>query len=143
MKGLRLYKFEKLCSKKSIDLLFIPGNSKGCIEYPLRAVWRINKSADSSLYQHGLVKFLVNVPKKKLRHAVDRVAMRRKVREAYRLNKHILYNSLSLVPDNLVIEIAFVYMSDKKKDYATVENRMVNILNKVSSSILSKYNADN
>lgn len=141
MKGFRLYKFEKLCSKKSIDLLFTPGNSKGCIEYPIRAVWRVNKDA-TSIDEHCLVKFLVNVPKKKLRHAVDRVAMRRKVREAFRLNKHILYDSISdVVPDYLVIEIAFVYMSDKKKSYASVENRMKNILNKVSLSIINEYSA--
>ena len=104
-------------------------------------MWRVNNSSVDS-GEHCLVKFLVNVPKKKLRHAVDRVAMRRRVREAYRLNKHILYDSLSSIPDNLVIEIAFVYMSDKKKDFSAVQSRMINILNKVSSSVLSSYNED-
>ena len=144
MKGFRLYKFEKLCSKKSIDSLFLAGNNKGCIEYPLRAVWKLNKINKLVINEneHLLVKFLINIPKKKIRHAVDRVSLRRKIREAYRLNKHILYNNIDCINDShiyLVIDIAFIYLSDKKKSYKLIEQRMISILNKISSSVLIDY----
>ena len=41
MKGLRLYKKEKLCSPTAIDALFArSGGASAALRYPLRAVWR-------------------------------------------------------------------------------------------------------
>lgn len=83
MKGLRLYKKEKLCSTVAIEQLFMRGGEgvQGALAYPLRAVWRKNPRRSSD----APVAFVVSIPKKRLRHAVDRVQMRRRVREAYRL----------------------------------------------------------
>ena len=119
MKGLRLYKKEKLCSPVAIEQLFARGSgAQSALAYPLRAVWRPNprRKSDAS------VAFVISVPKKRLRHAVDRVAMRRKVREAYRLARPMFP-----MPSGTRIDLAFVYVADKLKAYESVE-RAVHVL---------------
>ena len=126
MKGLRLYKKEKLCSAVAIDQLFSRGSGAfSTIAYPLRAVWRQTprRRSDAS------VAFVISVPKKRLRHAVDRVCMRRKIREAYRLARpdHIL-------PDGSRIDLAFIYVADKLTDYQSVAKAVGKIMTKVTQS---------
>lgn len=103
MKGLRLYKIEKLCSETAISRLFSRSDKSvhSSIVYPIRLAWRVDDTREV-----GLPRFLVSVPKKRLRHAVDRVTMRRRIREAYRLNRDI-------VPRDLPVDLAFIYVADK------------------------------
>lgn len=126
-KGLRLYKAEKLCSETAINLLFervtVADRPKPrkAICYPLRAVWTVNP-VDAG----GPAKFLIMIPKRRLRHAVDRVTMRRRVREAYRLNRNLL-------PDGAPgLNIAFIYVADTLKPYAHIERAMRRLLNDVA-----------
>lgn len=127
MKKYGLNKSDKLCSPTAIDQLFsrgadtlLPGTISSAMAYPLRAVWRSehNRSTGSQ------VQFLISIPKKRLRHAVDRVKMRRRVREAYRLNRHDFEN-----PDKGPVDLAFIYVANELKDYKTVERSVCRILN--------------
>ena len=123
----RLYKKEKLCSAVAIEQLFSrDSHTDGALAYPLRAVWRLNtrRSSDAPLC------FLVSIPKKRLRHAVDRVAMRRRVREAYRLNRHDV-----ALPDGVRIDIAFIYVASRLKSYQNVENAVRRLLEAVAASV--------
>ncbi|MCM1036110.1 MAG: ribonuclease P protein component [Bacteroides sp.] len=124
MKGLRLYKKEKLCSPVAIDMLFAGrrAGAQAAISYPLRAVWRSNPGRRSD----SPVTFLISVPKKRLRHAVDRVAMRRRVREAYRLARPDFP-----MPDDARIDLAFVYVADKLMPYASVDRAVRRLMEKV------------
>lgn len=122
MKGLRLYKKEKLCSAIAIEQLF--GNSAdtpthGALAYPLRAVWRENPARHSD----APIAFLISVPKRRLRHAVDRVTIRRRIREAYRLH-HQDFN----LPQGSRIDLAFVYVGNGLTSYAAVEKAMLRLL---------------
>ncbi len=119
MKGNRLYKIEKLCSRSAVNRLFQTGRS--AIQYPLRIV--VNVTADSS----EPVKFMITVPKKKIRKAVDRVLLRRRIREAYRLNRELL---APLRENNITIEIGFLYLDTNIADYATIEQKMRDSLNR-------------
>lgn len=122
MTGNRLYKKERLCSKIAIDALFLPGVERSTvIAYPWRAVWRIDSGRKVSN-----ARFLISVPKKRLRHAVDRVLMRRRCREAYRLNR-------SLLPDGSCADIAFVYVGSGLMSYRDTERSVVRILLKIAS----------
>ncbi|MCM1077063.1 MAG: ribonuclease P protein component [Bacteroides sp.] len=125
-KGLRLYKIEKLRSEIAIGQLFDRSNpaAQSVMAYPLRAVWTVNgHRRDAECPQ-----FLIAVPKKKLRHAIDRVQMRRRIREAYRLNRH-------LIPENLPLDIAFVYVADKVLPYADALRAVTRILTKIARSL--------
>ena len=69
------------------------------------------------------VAFLISVPKKRLHHAVDRVLMRRRTREAFRLN-HQNYP----LPDGCRVDLAFIYVGNGLMDYRTVERAVCRIL---------------
>lgn len=124
METLRLYKREKLCSVIAIDRLFA-SREEACafLAYPLRAVWRQNTARGAA------AQFMISVPKKKLRHAVDRVTMRRRIREAYRLNR-----SLAPVLSDTPLDIAFIYVASRLEPYSRVEASMKKILAKIQPS---------
>ena len=116
--SLRLYKREKLCSVTAIENLFARKEGNGsAMAYPLRAVWRVSERNGAS------IQFLISIPKKRLRHAVDRVTMRRRIREAYRLH-HQDFN----LPQGSRIDLAFVYVGNGLTSYAAVEKAMLRLL---------------
>lgn len=120
MKEFGLYKKQKLCSARATEILFAQGGadfSRLC--YPLRAIARNNPGRRSD----APVAFLISVPKKRLRHAVDRVRMRRLVREAFRLN-HRSYP----MPEGIRADLAFVYVADCLLPYSAVESAVKRIL---------------
>lgn len=129
MKTYSLGKRHKLCSKTAIDRLFDRRDSDGrcsVMVYPLRAVWSENPDAAVAGRVREMVQFLISVPKKRLRHAVDRVVVRRRIREAYRLNR------LESTPsEGVPVDIAFIYISDSIEPYARIEKSMQRILHRI------------
>lgn len=118
MDTLRLYKREKLCSVTAIDRLFASREEASAfLAYPLRAVWRTNGSRGAA------AQFMISVPKKKLRHAVDRVTMRRRIREAYRLGRPV-----APVLAGKPLDIAFIYVASRLEPYSRVNAAMQKIL---------------
>lgn len=129
MKEFGLGKKEKLCSVRAIELLFGPGGADfSSLAYPLRIVARTDEVRSSD----APITFLISVPKKRLRHAVDRVTMRRRVREAYRLNR-----GRYSFPAGLRLDVAFVYVADKLMSYNAVERSM----NRLLAALAVKYSS--
>jgi ribonuclease P protein component len=130
VKKFGLYKKEKLCSSRAVEILFSPGGAEfSRLCYPLRAVARRNALRKSD----APVAFLITVPKKRLRHAVDRVQMRRRIRESYRLNHHDYP-----VADSERIDLGLVYVADKLMPYSAVEKAMKKILSELSAHFSGK-----
>ena len=126
MKGLRLYKKEKLCSEIAIDRLFSrSADTLSTICYPLRAVWR----TDTERRSDSPIAFVISVPKKRLRHAVDRVSIRRRIREAFRLARHRFP-----LPAGTKIDVAFVFVADHLKPYDSIAAAVDSILAKIQAS---------
>jgi ribonuclease P protein component len=75
-------KSEKLKSKKAVEQLFTHGKSISA--YPLRLVFVKN---------NGSLKVGVSVSKRNFKLAVHRIRIKRLLREAYRLNKSVLYEA--------------------------------------------------
>lgn len=126
-----------MCSRTAINMLFAGGRS--VVAYPLRAVVAVKRCGDDTGSEPGqdiVAKFMITVPKKKIRTAVGRVLVRRRIREAYRLNRSVLAQALQ--PAGSVAEIAFLYMDTSIADYATIEASMKKLLGKISSQVAGK-----
>ena len=122
----RLRKFERLSSKKQIQTLFTEGKS---FNVPPFAV-RYTKLADQELNSHQI---LVSVSKRNFKRAVDRNRIKRQIREAYRLNKHLLTEQSDKYA------IAYIYTFKKMIPYKALENKLIDCLSRLQSE-LSKEN---
>ena len=130
--SLRLYKKEKLCSFVAIDQLFSrDGIDFSQLCYPLRAVARRNQRRSSD----APVQFLVSVPKKRLRHAVDRVKMRRRIREAYRLAHHDY-----ALESGIRLDLGFIYVANELTDYARISRAMNRLLQRLAQAFPANDN---
>ena len=134
----KFQKGERLRHKALIQALFDKG--EGIYEYPLRLMWRLatEKEIEGS-FRAGLpdkldhLQMMVTVPKKKRRRAVDRVLMRRRIREAYRLNRIPLK---TMIEDKKVyLQLGLVYISSENEAYSKIEKRMKKIFSRLSSEI--------
>ena len=135
-------KSEKLRHRTLVEGLFSKGET--LYEYPLRLTWRIMDVEEmESSFRTGLpprlgrLQMMITVPKKKLRHAVDRVLIRRRIREAYRLNRIPLLHSV-LDRDNIYLELAFIYLHKEESDYFTIEKKMKRLLSKLEEKLKNK-----
>ena len=118
-----LPKSEKLHSFGAIRRLFTEG--RGGFVYPLRYV----------VYAEGAeamsAEILFSTPKKFLKRANKRNKVRRRMREAYRLNKELLLSSET--PRQ--IQAALIYSSKEVVDYKTIENAVRKIMATVAEDL--------
>ena len=107
MKTFTFTKAERLKSAKTIGRLFKEGQSFGV--FPLRLVWlRDETPLDGS----SPIRFTVSVGKKNHKSAVARNRIKRKVREAWRLNKHRLYGKLAGNEGQLAFLVIYLAKED-------------------------------
>lgn len=115
-------KKEKLKSKTTIDLLFSEGNSVS--KFPLRLVYVENKEANAEPLKMG-----VSVSKKYFKKAVDRNYFKRVLRETYRLNKHILRDSLKKP-----YAIMFFYQTKERLSFQEIEEKTIQLFQKFNET---------
>jgi len=115
MKGLNSFnKSEKLCHDVDIEALWQEGVR--FTVFPFRVVYRQREEG------YG-VKVLIIARKKQFRHAVDRNRWKRVVREAYRLQKHIL--------DGKNMDICFMVLGNDLPVWQKVFPKMTEALKKI------------
>lgn len=105
-------KQERLKSSKTISNIFAEGASFYC--FPFRFAWiEVNDEVPHP------VQVAFSVPKRKFKSAVKRNLIRRRIKEAYRKNKCMLY-------DNLTKNVALViiYTHKEEPDYTLVETKI-------------------
>ena len=86
-----------------------------------------------------MAQMMVSVPKRYFKRAVKRNYVKRQVREAYRLNKHILVNHLTQKADKTV-SLCFIWTSDWLLPTAEVMKRMANLLTRLVEKLSANDN---
>ncbi|MDR2868461.1 MAG: ribonuclease P protein component [Bacteroidales bacterium] len=112
-------KQERLCSKKAIVFLL---KQKSLFVYPFKCYFHFLKKTENQ----DITKICITVPKHRFKLAVDRNRIKRQTREAYRLNKEILYSDARM--SDWVGELLFVYIGKEKPTYLQIEKSMVSLL---------------
>lgn len=110
---------ERLKSRKLIGRLFGGSQSHGA--YPLRLLWMEVEEVPEN-WGKAPVKIAVSVPKRKFKSAVDRNRLKRRVKEAWRLNKHWLYGHLS--GKGKYFAFMVIYTGKEEFDYEKIETSL-------------------
>ncbi|CDB10599.1 MULTISPECIES: ribonuclease P protein component [Bacteroides] len=121
-----LHKSERLDRKKVIEKMFA-GGSRSFSVFPLRVVYLPVEELDVP------VSILVSVSKRRFKRAVKRNRVKRQIREAYRLNKHLLSDALSGSQTRLAV--AFIYLSDELVPSSVIEERMKIALSRIAEKL--------
>ncbi|MBC8052498.1 MAG: ribonuclease P protein component [Sphingobacteriaceae bacterium] len=117
-------KEERLCSKRLLAKLFSNGSS--FLVYPFRIV-----SVPETLSVDFPAQVVIAVSKRNFKRAVDRNLIKRRVREAYRLNKaELLYPFLTEKNINLIISIH--YIGKDIAEYLLIEKKLKQALKKLT-----------
>jgi ribonuclease P protein component len=120
-------KEERLCNKRLIDELFHNGSSFLC--YPFKASWRYTTEPQQTPAQ-----ILFSVSKKRYKHAVDRNLVKRRMREAYRLNKQQqLYNQLNTAGKQIILSVG--YIGKVIEPYGLMEKKMLKLLTQLNTEL--------
>lgn len=115
-------KNEKLKSKITIDSLFSKGKSVS--KYPLRLVY-VESDYGIPEGSNQNLKMGVSVSKKYFKKAVDRNYFKRVLRETYRLNKHLLTDSLEKP-----YAFMFFYQTKDRLTYDEINTKTIQLFEK-------------
>ncbi|HEY5327160.1 MAG TPA: ribonuclease P protein component [Mucilaginibacter sp.] len=120
-------KEERLCNKKLIDGLFHSGSSFLC--YPFTASWLFIEGP-----QQFPVQILFSVSKRRFKRAVDRNLIKRRMREAYRLNKQeYLYDLLNSKGKKIVLSVGYIGKEIASSDFT--EKKMQKLLSQLGAEL--------
>lgn len=125
-----LSKRERICSQKLTEQLFNSGKAHSMVAFPLRAVYMSIPREE----QEPQASILVSVSKRYFKRAVKRNRVKRLVREAYRLNKHILTDRLTASP-GMALTIAFLWLDPKLHSFHRVENKVKQLLQRIAEEM--------
>jgi ribonuclease P protein component len=112
-------KLERLCSPIEIDQLFENGISKNA--RPLKLMYCANA--------HAMSKIVIIVPKRSFKRANKRNVLKRRMREAYRLNKHLIQ---TIAPH---YNIALLFVAKEPADFATINASVITLLTHLSNVV--------
>ena len=115
-------KKEKLKSKKDIEHLFKKGKSINA--FPIRVIYVPKNELKGVAINAG-----VTVSKKNIRLAVNRNLIKRRIREAYRLNNSELKSHLN--ENDFEIDLMFIYSSKEVLPFARIEDKIKVLLTRL------------
>ncbi|UII33549.1 ribonuclease P protein component [Fulvivirga ulvae] len=122
MASMTFKKSERLAHKKIIQELFTQGSS--FYLYPFKVIFR----AGEDIPAHQI---LISVPKRSFKKAVLRNKLKRRIREAYRLNKHLLDTSVKY-------QIAYIYTSKDLMEFNDIERKLIAVLERLKNQLAKK-----
>jgi ribonuclease P protein component len=123
-------KAERLKSSIEIGSLLSEGHLLN--SFPLKIFWKISPSPLGTF--PAKVAFVVS--KRKFKRAVDRNLIKRRLRESYRINKHLLYKLLT--DNNIGLKFVIIYLPNEIYSYDKISKGMQGSL----SGLVRKVNAE-
>ena len=98
------------------------------VAFPLRFIWLVQANSDP---YPGQIAF--SVPRKRWKRAVDRNLLKRRMREAYRIQKAVLYESA--IPEHHAVWLTCIYLADVPLDFFVIEKAMTKGLQRIAREI--------
>lgn len=124
IKPFSLKREEILKSRKSIESLFQSGKSVKA--FPVLLVWQ----ESSSFKKANEAAF--SVSKKRFKRAVDRNRIKRLMREAYRLNKHMLKDQAE--NEKTGLQIMFIYTGKTIPTFLEAEKKIIECMSRLKTA---------
>lgn len=125
MNNFKLTKKERLNGIKLIGRLFEEGES--FYIFPLKVVFLI-----TPLFSQFPAQVSFSVSRRNFKRAVHRNLIKRRLREAYRLNKPAFYEG---IPEGRQVAVMFIYTYKEIKDFSDIDKSMKKALKKLNSLI--------
>ena len=125
MPNYTLPRSERLRSLKAIRRMF--GEGRGGFVYPFRYIWIADRQ--EGVAEGRGIEVMFSVPKKFHKRANKRNLLKRRTREAYRLNREELCERISQA--GVEVNLAFIYSTKEVHSYKTIENAVQKILAQV------------
>ena len=142
----KLSKKERLCSRIVIEETLAKG--KAIYNQPFKLIYLLktqqssaNTLINSSSENSSLVEVAIVVPKRLFKKAVDRNALKRIIREAFRMNKSIVLEALTKI--NHKISLFLIYTDKNKADFQFVETKIKVLLHQLIKRINFESNNNN
>jgi len=114
-----LNKSERLKKNKQITELFEKGSS--FYLFPFKVFTLPTEEREEPSH-----KFMVSIPKRLFKRAVDRNLLKRRIREAFRINKNLL-------GDGTFYHIAYIYTCKEILTYREIETKLIKTLERLIS----------
>jgi len=121
-------KEERLCNKRLIDELFHNGSYFLC--YPFKASWLLVDDAAQTVS----AQILISVSKRRYKRAVDRNLIKRRLREAYRLQKQQHLYELLVSSDKKIV-LSLGYIGKQIESFDFIEKKMLKLLKQLSEQL--------
>ncbi|MCA0238962.1 MAG: ribonuclease P protein component [Bacteroidetes bacterium] len=111
---------ERLKSQTLIGRLF--KDSQSFIAYPLRVAWIELSHSDAQ------AQVVISVPKRVFKTAVSRNRLKRQIREAWRLHKHLFYEKRAVQPP---VALLLMYIAKEPLPYSEIEAGIKKLVRKM------------
>ena len=123
-------KHDRLKSSLSIETLYRENHY--IVLYPLKCYYAFSERNENE----SAMRVSFTVPKKTFKNAVARNKLKRRMREAYRLNFRKIWET-EMQQNNKQLKLFFIYIGKDIFDYNSIEKNMVVLMNKLKIT----YNA--
>jgi len=123
MSNFRLGKSDRLKRRKVIEDIFSSGQAVRA--FPIQLIWTTAERQGTGHIQAGFT-----APRRKFKRAVDRNLIKRRMREAYRLNKCLI--PTGIVSENEQIVVMCIYMSGDILAFDSIQKGMIKALKRLA-----------
>lgn len=119
-------KSERVCGRGECNALFTGSESLFC--FPFKVIYRLSGSGEG-------LRVLISAPKRYHKRAVRRNKIKRRTREAFRLNKHIYYEAASAAEGDRSVDLCLIYISKKQECYDVIDKSVRRAISEVTKIV--------